>query len=59
MKAVPGGKSAEKEKIYNEIMEVLRESSRDFRCVEVEGAHHVHLNNASLVAPHVMAFLAL
>ncbi|CAH0386397.1 unnamed protein product [Bemisia tabaci] len=59
VKAVPGGKSAEKEKIYNEIMEVLRESSRDFRCVEVEGAHHVHLNNASLVAPHVMAFLAL
>ncbi len=42
---------------HSELYEVFRRTSEDFRMVEVEGRHHVHLSNPEVVAPHVYNFL--
>lgn len=40
-----------------ELLDISRNSSEDFRYVEVEGRHHVHLSNPEVVAPHIYNFL--
>lgn len=41
----------------DEILSLYRENSPDFRFIEVQGTHHVHLGAAQLVAPFICDFL--
>lgn len=56
IKAVPG-RVRDNWSFYQSILETIKESTNDFNFVEVEGSHHVHLNDASKVAPHILHFL--
>lgn len=38
--------------------DIYKSCSEDFRYVEVEGTHHVHLTNPERVAPHICQFLS-
>lgn len=48
----------EPEELVGELYDIYRNSSEDFRLVEVSGSHHVHLTNPELVAPHIYNFLS-
>ena len=57
---VTGKKSAtpfEPREVLGEIYDIHRARSEDFRLVEVDGPHHVHLTKPDLVAPHIYNFL--
>jgi len=41
----------------DEVLSLYKQSSPDFRFIEVEGTHHVHLGAAHIVAPHICNFL--
>lgn len=56
IKAVPG-RVRDNWSFYQSILETIKKSTNDFNFVEVEGSHHVHLNDASKVAPHIINFL--
>jgi len=56
IKAVPG-RGRNNWSLYQSILETIKKSSNDFTFVEVEGSHHVHLNEASKVVPHILNFL--
>lgn len=43
--------------LWGEFLDIYREYSKDFRYVEVDGRHHVHLSRPELVAPHIWKFL--
>ncbi|CAG0880864.1 unnamed protein product [Darwinula stevensoni] len=43
--------------VHEETLAFYRQNNPHFRYVEVEGSHHVHLNNPEKVAPHVIPFL--
>lgn len=58
IKAVPG-RVRDNWSMYQSILETIKTSTDDFNFVEVEGSHHVHLNNASKVAPHIIKFLKI
>lgn len=58
IKAVPG-RVRDNWSLFQSILETIKESSSDFNFVEVEGSHHVHLNDASKVAPHILNFLKI
>lgn len=58
IKAVPG-RVRDNWSLYQSILETIKISTDDFNFVEVEGSHHVHLNNASKVAPHIVKFLKI
>jgi pimeloyl-ACP methyl ester carboxylesterase len=45
------------EKVLGEYLDIYRSSSQDFRIVDVEGTHHVHLTHPERVAPHILQFL--
>lgn len=47
----------EPKELYREFYDIYRDASEDFRYVEVEGKHHVHLSHPELVAPIVSNFL--
>ncbi|XP_015120850.1 probable serine hydrolase isoform X1 [Diachasma alloeum] len=42
---------------YQEILNIIKKSASKFEYHEVEGSHHVHLNNPELVAPIIQNFL--
>lgn len=46
----------EKNKFY-EVLEVIRESSRDCRFYVVDGTHHHHLNNPEVISEYLSDFL--
>lgn len=56
IKAMPG-RERDNWSSYQSILDVIKESTNDFNYVEVEGSHHVHLNDASKVAPCILNFL--
>lgn len=56
IKAVPG-RVRDNWSLYQNILETIKEYTYDFNFIEVEGSHHVHLNDASKVAPHIIQFL--
>lgn len=56
IKAVPG-RVCDNWSLFQSILDTIRDSSCDFNFVKVEGCHHVHLNDASNVAPHILQFL--
>lgn len=56
IKAVPG-RVRDNWSFYQSILDTIKESTYDFNFIEVQGSHHVHLNDASKVAPHVIHFL--
>lgn len=56
IKAVPG-RVRDNWSSYQRILDTIKESTYDFNFVEVQGSHHVHLNDALKVAPHVINFL--
>lgn len=56
IKAVPG-RVRDNWSLYKEILDTIKESTNDFNYLEVEGSHHVHLNDASRIAPHISTFL--
>lgn len=43
--------------LYQNILDTIKNSSKNFHFVEVEGSHHVHLNDASKVALHILNFM--
>jgi len=47
----------EPKELYREFYDIYRDASEDFRYVEVEGRHHVHLSHPELVAPIISNFL--
>jgi pimeloyl-ACP methyl ester carboxylesterase len=47
----------EPKELYREFYDLYRDASEDFRYVEVEGRHHVHLSHPELVAPIISNFL--
>ena len=49
--------SYESQELVGEFLSIYRENSSDFRYVEVDGRHHVHLSRPHLVAPHIENFL--
>ncbi|XP_063973881.1 probable serine hydrolase isoform X2 [Diachasmimorpha longicaudata] len=42
---------------YQEILNIIKKSASRFEYHEVEGSHHVHLNNPEVVAPIILNFL--
>ena len=42
--------------VQKELFQDFRQSSVDFRLVEVEGRHHVHIGHPERVAPHIIHF---
>lgn len=56
IKAVPG-RVRDNWSLYQSILETIKKSSKDFSYVEVDGSHHVHLNDASKVFSHILNFL--
>jgi len=44
-------------KYEDELLNLYKKSSPDFRYIEVEGTHHVHLGAAHVVAPFICDFL--
>lgn len=56
IKAVPG-RVRDNWSLFQSILETIKQSTSDFNYVEVEGSHHVHLNDASKVVPHILNFL--
>ena len=46
------------ENVLAEYLDIYRSSSQDFRIVDVEGTHHVHLTHPERVAPHIRQFLS-
>lgn len=56
IRAVPGLKFEQPEH-YQEILDIIKIKSKRFHYEEVEGSHHVHLNNPEKVAPIIKAFL--
>jgi pimeloyl-ACP methyl ester carboxylesterase len=40
-----------------ELLDIYRSASADFRYVEVNGKHHVHLSQPDVVLPHIVDFL--
>lgn len=58
IKAVPG-RVRDNWSLYQSILETIKKSTNDFTFVEVEGSHHVHLNEASKVVPHILNFLKI
>lgn len=58
IKAVPG-RVCDNWSLYQSILETIKNSANDFTFVEVEGSHHVHLNDASKVVPHILSFLKI
>lgn len=55
IKAVPG-RVRDNWSLFQSILETIKQSTSDFNYVEVEGSHHVHLNDASKVVPHILNF---
>lgn len=51
------GITLEKQNVVDDVIEVIRKSARKFEYQEVEGTHHVHLNNPERVAPIINKFL--
>lgn len=45
------------EEVLKEYLDIYRTSSADFRLVNVDGSHHVHLTHPERVAPHIRDFL--
>ncbi|XP_011496671.1 PREDICTED: probable serine hydrolase isoform X2 [Ceratosolen solmsi marchali] len=58
IRAVPGMIFDEPEN-YQKVLEIIKINSRRFEYHEVEGTHHVHLNNPEKVAPIINEFLRL
>lgn len=56
IKAVPG-RVRDDWSLFQNILETIKEASIDYNYIEVEGSHHVHLNDASKIAPHILNFL--
>lgn len=56
IKAVPG-RVRDNWSLFQNILDTIKESTNDFNYVEVEGCHHVHLNDASKVVSHILNFL--
>lgn len=49
--------SLEPKEMHQEFLEIYRRASKDFRLVEVDGTHHVHLTHPDVVAPFICKFL--
>lgn len=56
IKAVPG-RIRDNWSLFQSILETIKQSTSDFNYVEVEGTHHVHLNDASKVVQHILNFI--
>lgn len=50
--------SSEPRELHAEFVEIYRNASSDFRYVEVEGKHHVHLTHPHIIAPYICDFLS-
>jgi pimeloyl-ACP methyl ester carboxylesterase len=50
------GPKYEGEKVHEEMKKWFAETLKDFQYVEVEGNHHIHLNNPEAVASHLNKF---
>jgi hypothetical protein len=46
------------EQFYDDVIESLRPGAKRLERHEVEGTHHLHLNDPSGMAPIVISFLA-
>lgn len=57
IRAVPGMKFEQPEN-YHKVLDAIKLSARKFEYHEVEGTHHVHLNNAERVAPIINNFIS-
>ncbi|XP_058808679.1 probable serine hydrolase isoform X2 [Phymastichus coffea] len=56
IRAKPGMEFEQPEN-YQKVLDVIKLGARKFEYHEVEGTHHVHLNNPELVAPVINQFL--
>ena len=45
------------EELLREYLDIYRSNSQDFRYVEIEGTHHVHLTHPERVALHIRQFI--
>lgn len=43
---------------HSHLEELIKKSAASYKRLDVEGTHHVHLNNPERVAPHINQFLA-
>ncbi len=50
--------SLEPKELHKEFFEIYNNANQDFRCVDVDGKHHVHLTNPDIVASHISVFLS-
>ncbi|KAJ8683029.1 hypothetical protein QAD02_018821 [Eretmocerus hayati] len=57
IRAVPGMKFDQPEN-YQKVLDVIKLGARKFEYHEVEGTHHVHLNNPERVAPIINQFIS-
>lgn len=56
IRAVPGMKF-EKPEYYQQVLDEIKMQARRFEYHEVEGTHHVHLNEPEKIAPIIKNFL--
>ena len=57
IKAIPGMPTEQPEN-YQKVLDIIKKTARIFEYHEVEGAHHVHLNNPERVAPIINQFIS-
>lgn len=58
IKAIPGSKYRKNE-LYQEILDKIKQNAKILKVYEIEGTHHVHLNNPRLIAPYLIEFMEL
>lgn len=58
IRAVPGMKFEQPES-YHKVLDKIKLTASKFEYREVEGSHHVHLNNPERIAPIIIEFIGL
>lgn len=43
--------------LYDEVLDVIRQNAARFQSCKVKGSHHIHLEDASVVAATISSFL--
>ena len=58
IKSIPGSKYRRND-FYQQILDKIKVNAKVLKYYEVEGTHHIHLNNPQLIAPYVIEFMEL
>ncbi|KAJ9591690.1 hypothetical protein L9F63_001777, partial [Diploptera punctata] len=58
IKAIPGSKYR-RDDLYHEILDKIKENAKVLKFYEIEGTHHVHMNDPKSIVPYIIDFLKM